>query len=181
MKTNDVASVVLFVNWLECFREIWTGLETKETLLLVPQDSCCKIIWDWPFTLKGTMSRFFALDIFFFRRHINHIFDRSFGNRQAIRLWRNNKSFTNNMISISNHHVASSCRKLEKDISLDKIRCQPTSDEIGPVFPPIINYKAKKIYVCLRPEILEMKYRNRERLFPDLPIIKNKKVPTNRP
>ena len=39
MKTNDVASVVLFVNWLECFREIWAGLETKETLLLVPQDS----------------------------------------------------------------------------------------------------------------------------------------------
>jgi hypothetical protein len=36
MKTNDVASVVLFVNWLECFREIWAGLETKETLLLVP-------------------------------------------------------------------------------------------------------------------------------------------------
>jgi hypothetical protein len=44
MKTNDVASVVLFVNWLECFKEIWAGLETKETLLLVQQDSCCKII-----------------------------------------------------------------------------------------------------------------------------------------
>jgi hypothetical protein len=29
MKTNDVASVVLFVNWLECFREIWAGLETR--------------------------------------------------------------------------------------------------------------------------------------------------------
>jgi hypothetical protein len=40
MITNDVASVVLFVNWLECFRAIWAGLETKETLLLVPQDSC---------------------------------------------------------------------------------------------------------------------------------------------
>ena len=40
MKTNDVASVVL----LECFREIRAGLETKETLLLVPQDSCSKII-----------------------------------------------------------------------------------------------------------------------------------------
>jgi hypothetical protein len=35
-----------------------------------------------------------------------------------------------------NHHVASSSRKLEKDISLDKIRFQPTSDEIGPLFPP---------------------------------------------
>ena len=77
----------------------------------------------------------------------DHIFDRSFGNRQAIRLGRNNKSFTNNRISISNHHVASSSRKLEKDISLDKIRFQPTSDEIGPVFPPIIYYKAKKICV----------------------------------
>jgi hypothetical protein len=31
MKTNDVASVVLFVDWLERFREIWAGLETKET------------------------------------------------------------------------------------------------------------------------------------------------------
>ena len=137
MKTNDVASVVLFVNWLECFREIWAGLETKETLLLVVQESCCKIIWDseadpgfqvrggalkknapsggrretfwgisceksrfyakksdffqwrrearkllgyfvwkitilrqkiiwiWPFTLKGAMSRFFAVEMFF--------------------------------------------------------------------------------------------------------------------
>jgi hypothetical protein len=47
-KKRDIAlaSVVLFVNWLECFREIWAELETKETLLLVPQDSCCKIIWD---------------------------------------------------------------------------------------------------------------------------------------
>jgi hypothetical protein len=69
MKTNDVASVVLFVNWLECFREIWARLETKETLLLVPQDSCCKMIWDWPFTLK-----FFRRRIVFFRRHRNHIF-----------------------------------------------------------------------------------------------------------
>jgi hypothetical protein len=30
MKTNDVASVVLFVNLLECFREIWAGLETRD-------------------------------------------------------------------------------------------------------------------------------------------------------
>ena len=70
-ETKDVASVVLFVNWLECFRDIWAVLETKETLLLVPQDSCCKIIWDWPFTLKGAMSR---RNVFFFRRHRNHIF-----------------------------------------------------------------------------------------------------------
>ena len=89
----------------------------------------------------------------------DHIFDRSFGNRQAIRLGRNNKSFTNNRISISNHHVASSSRKLEKDISLDKIRFQPTSDEIGPVFPPIIYYKAKKIYVCLRSNVKKIQGR----------------------
>jgi hypothetical protein len=42
-----------------------TNKKTKETLLLVPQDSCCKIIWDWPFTLKGAMSRFFAIEMFF--------------------------------------------------------------------------------------------------------------------
>ena len=64
-ETKDVASVVLFVNWLECFRDIWAVLETKETLLLVPQDSCCKIIWDWPFTLNGAMSHFFAVEFFF--------------------------------------------------------------------------------------------------------------------
>ena len=73
MKTNDVASVVLFVNWLECFREIWAGLETTDltsssTRQLLQNNMGLTIY------LEGGYVMFFRRRHFFFRRHRIHIF-----------------------------------------------------------------------------------------------------------